>query len=87
MVADKRVVVAHNRGRLKGLHQIIGYARSADDQLAFIEAAGLSTSVPNADLGDHHGTIDLVTVKPRFVLYREPVVPEGTRESFHPAQK
>lgn len=78
----KRVVLLHCRGALAGLFQIQG----CTDQLPNFETT-LPPFVDNLNFGNHQGSASLVTVKPRFVLYRENTPKEGGRfDEFHPAQ-
>lgn len=78
---DQRIVIAHNRGRMKGIHQIGGLVSAAETI-----CGGIPDSIPNFNFGDHIGILDLIQSHPRYLLYREAITPASTRP-FHPSQR
>lgn len=83
---EKRIVVEHTVGPLKGLHQILGlYAPPPDSDLA--------TFAPNVLLfGDRQSEgISLIRQTHRVYWYRELMPRNGSRvptyDSFNPAQR
>ena len=82
---SKRVVLEYTTGVFKGLWQILG----TDDQLKEgLKVEELPSFVSPVQFIDHVGACSLVTVKPRYILYRELIVPDpaATSKTFHPAQ-
>ena len=82
---NKRVVLVYTTGAYAGLWQILG---TTDDLKANMRLSELPPFVEQVHYLDHVGACSLVTVKPRYVLYRELLAP-ATRSpapSFHPAQ-
>lgn len=76
-MANKRIVIEHTQGRLKGLSQILG----TDDQLkAGLRTSDLPVFLASVELGDHQGACSLITVKARYVLYRETFGPPQLKE-------
>jgi hypothetical protein len=77
---DKRIVLEHRAGRLKGVHSIVGLQSEAPNPLPEF--------VPEVDLQDHTAPTCLVGVKRSYVLYREVVEPEKQNgKNFNEAQR
>ena len=82
-MTEKRVVLLHCRGQRAGLHQIIGTQPKGPDG----QPAPMPEFMPEVDFGDHTGSVSLITVKPRFLLYRENTPKDmGSFNNFHPQQ-
>lgn len=68
----KRILLEYTTGAYKGLKQILG----TDDELH--EKMGrvtLPDFLPEVEFLDHTAAVNLVKVTPRYVLYREVIVP------------
>jgi hypothetical protein len=68
---NQRVVVQHSKGPHKGLYQILGH--TDDLPKGQVPSTTLATLIPDG----RPAQIDLVASKPRYLLYREFVAPEG----------
>lgn len=79
---SKRIVFLWCRGPLAGLHQIQG---TEDQAKTNLQVAELPTFVPNIDA--EGGSASLISVKPRWFLYRQNTPKEtGRLNEFHPSQ-
>lgn len=79
---SKRVVLLWCRGPLAGIHQIQG---TEDQALRNLKVEALPTFVPEVDA--EGGSASLISVKPRFFLYRQNTPKEtGRLNEFHPSQ-
>jgi hypothetical protein len=65
---NRRVVLEHVRGRLKGILQICGLRSEVEGPMEDYHA--------DVDLGDHRGPASLIGVKRSYWLYREIYKPE-----------
>jgi len=72
MPFDKRVVLEHTSGKLKGVHSICGLAKDAPQPLPEFNA--------EVEMQDHVGPVCLVAVKRSYVLYREIAPKQGQKE-------
>jgi hypothetical protein len=87
---DRRVVQEVTQGPYAGIFRIIG--RVSDmvaDSVSPNQGTVLPAFVDRAHLLDHFGPMELVKLKPRYVLYRE-TAPVATAEhvnTFHPGQR
>lgn len=77
----KRLVLQQTNGARAGLRHLLG---TTDDLPA---GATLPSFLPAVRFSDHEGPCSLVTVTPRYVLYREIREPAGQLRSFHPEQQ
>ena len=83
---SKRIVLHHTTGAYAGLWQILG----TDDQLMEkFKTASLPEYVAEVEFIDHKGSCSLISVKSRYVLYREvgPGPVTGMLGQFHPHQQ
>lgn len=83
-VVPKRVVVRHRRGKLAGLFQILG---TIDGENAQLGSAEWPVTIEGLQFPDHVASVDLVTVKTRYAIYAEALVPDSGRSNFNPAQR
>ena len=74
---DKRIVVQHTKGRLSGLWRIMG----AQSEL---EGRPLPPYTDNVDFITHKGSCSLISIRTRYVLYRENLF--NAAQDFHPSQ-
>lgn len=83
---SKRVVLVYTTGRYAGLHQILG---TVDQLQATLQVSDLPAFVEPVQFLDHSGACSLVTVTPRYALYREIFTPVTARpaSTFHPDQR
>lgn len=80
----KRIVLTYTTGAYKGLRQIVG----TDDQFREqLNQTNLPDFCPEVQFLDHAAAVNLIRATPRFIEYRELIVPalSGAR-SFHPSQ-
>ena len=79
----KRIVIEHRGCQFAGLYQIVG-ALDVTDLTTFTESVELSVGT----MGRHVAPVSLVTVTPRYALYREGILAPGGRfNEFHPDQQ
>lgn len=80
----KRIVLEYTLGIYKGLRQILG----TDDQLKEkFNTADLPSFVGDVQLLTHKSGCSLIRVKPRYILYRELILPTAQPDkTFHPNQ-
>lgn len=69
---NRRVVVEHTLGRMKGVMQIVGLRSEVQGAMPEFH--------PEMEMGDHSGPISLVGVKRSYYLYREITTPEQTKQ-------
>ena len=76
----KRVVLKHSTG----LYQILG---TTDQLQASLKEVDLPTFLDGVDFFDHKGSCSLITVKTRYVLYRENIQASTISDkTFNPSQ-
>ncbi len=85
---NKRIILEYTSGAYRGLRQIVG----TEDQLRTRltpEVTELPSFIEGANfIEGRTGSCSLIRVKPRYILYRELIVPEqGTPALFHPSQR
>lgn len=82
---DKRIVLEHTVGPLKGVHSICMRTSDAPSPLPELAMAEEMIDSPRMRLP---GPVGLVAVKPRYVLYRQIVTPElQNGKTFNEAQQ
>ena len=78
----KRVVLQYTTGPYQSMFQIVG----TEDQLPHPEVGSLPSFVGDLSFSDgRKGGASLVKVKPRYILYRELIMPSD--RTFHPEQQ
>lgn len=87
---DRRVVQEVTQGPYAGIFRIMGRVSDLTESKVYPEMSTvLPAFVDRAHLLDHFGPMELVKLKPRYVLYREqaPVVMSDQPNTFHPLQR
>ena len=81
-MTDKRIVLVQTKGSSKGLWRILGTMSQLKDSLKVEE---LPTMLFDVTFSDHNSPCSLVTIKERYVLYREVIEPQSYG-SMNPSQ-